>query len=105
MPDDFRERLELWQTLGLSDDFWPTFHKQYPGVKGWVRFSAPAYSDAPGDAVVYVRRTVRPRMAVPPFSSRPRLANYELAFGYPELSGLTRALQPTALGAIVKRRD
>lgn len=42
------------ETLGLSDDFWPTFHKQYPGVKGWVRFSAPAYSDATGDAVVYV---------------------------------------------------
>jgi len=42
-----------FETLGLSDDFWRIFPTRYPGTRGWVRFSAPAYGDA-GDAVVYV---------------------------------------------------
>jgi hypothetical protein len=41
------------ETAGLSDNFWIVFGVLYPGARGWVRFSAPAYSDA-GDAVVYV---------------------------------------------------
>lgn len=41
------------EALGTSDDFWRIFRTRYPGTQGWLRFSAPAYSEA-GDAVVYV---------------------------------------------------
>jgi len=41
------------EALGQTNDFWPAFRSRYPAARGWVRFSAPAYSGS-DHAAVYV---------------------------------------------------